>query len=215
MTPLVSPEIEAYTHDHTKPRPSLLDELRELTYAEMRDPQMQVGRVEGALLKMLVALTGARRVLEIGTFTGFSALCMAEALPEGGELITCDIDPEAVRVAQRFFDRSPHGKKIQARLGNALDTVRSLPAEHSFDMVFIDADKERYLDYYEHTLPRLRAGGLIVADNTLWSGRVVAPERASDHAIVAFNRRVMEDPRVENVLLSVRDGMMLARKIAQ
>jgi caffeoyl-CoA O-methyltransferase len=174
---------------------------------------MQVGRVEGTLLKMLAGLVGARRVLEIGTFTGFSALCMAEALPEGGELITCDIDPEAVRIAQRFFDRSPHGKKIRVRLGDALETVRSLPAESTFDLVFLDADKERYSDYYELVLPRLRVGGLLVADNTLWSGRVLSPSHASDHAIVAFNRRVAEDPRVENVLLSVRDGMMLARKL--
>jgi caffeoyl-CoA O-methyltransferase len=213
MTPIVSPEIEAYAHDNTKPRPSLFDELREVTYGSMHDPHMQVGRVEGALLKMLAGLVGARRVLEIGTFTGFSALCMAEALPDGGEIITCDIDPEAVRVAQRFFDRSPHGKKIHVRLGDALETVRALPSEPSFDMAFLDADKERYLDYYEQVLPRLRLGGLLVADNTLWSGHVLSPQHASDHAIVAFNKRVAEDPRVENVLLSVRDGMMLARRV--
>lgn len=214
MTPIVPPEIETYTHDHTSPRPGLFDELREVTYGTMHDPHMQVGRVEGTLLKTLAGLAGARRILEIGTFTGFSALCMAEALPDDGELITCDIDPEAVRVAQRFFDRSPHGKKIRVRLGDALETVRSLPSEPTFDLVFLDADKERYIDYYDLVLPRLRKGGLLVADNTLWSGRVLSPQHASDHAIVAFNRHVAEDPRVENVLLSVRDGMMLARKIA-
>lgn len=213
MTPLLADDIERYVHDHTRARPPLLDELRDVTYATMSSPNMQVGRVEGGLLKMLVAITGARRVLEIGTFTGYSALCMAEALPEGGELITCDIDPEATRVARSFFDRSPHGKKITIRLGDALEAIRELPAGLPFDLAFLDADKERYGDYYEEVIPRLRVGGLLVADNTLWSGAVVAPKTEADRAIVAFNRRVTADPRVENVLLSVRDGMMLARKI--
>jgi caffeoyl-CoA O-methyltransferase len=213
MIPIVPPEIEAYTHDHTSPRPSLFDELRERTYASMASPHMQVGRVEGTLLKMLCALAGARRVLEVGTFTGYSALCMAEALPEGGEVVTCDIDPAAVEIARSFFARSPHGHKIRVRLGDALETIRALPMDPSFDVVFLDADKERYAAYYELVLPRLRQGGLIIADNTLWSGKVLSPDAASDRAIVEFNARVAEDPRVENVLLSVRDGIMLARKL--
>jgi caffeoyl-CoA O-methyltransferase len=214
MTPIVDPEIEAYTEAHTSPRPPLFDELREVTYGTMASPQMQVGRVEGTLLKTLVAASGARRVIEIGTFTGFSALCMAEGLPDDGELITCDIDPVAARTAQGFFDRSPHGKKISLRLGDALATLRGLPAEPWIDLAFLDADKERYVDYYEELVPRLRRGGLLVADNTLWSGHVLAPREATDRAIVAFNRLVTGDARVENVLLSVRDGIMLARKVA-
>jgi caffeoyl-CoA O-methyltransferase len=213
MRPLVPPDLEAYAHDHTRARPPLLDELRVLTYASMEDPQMQVGRIEGTLLKILVASIGARRVIEIGTFTGYSALCMAEGLPEGGEVITCDRDPKALAVAQTFFDRSPHGKKIRAVLGDALASVQALPESPSFDLAFVDADKERYVDYYEALLPRLRAGGLLVADNTLWSGRVLAPGSASDHGIVRFNNHVQADPRVENVLLSVRDGVMLIRKL--
>jgi len=179
---LVAPEIEQYTHAHTSPRSPLFDELREVTYGSMASPHMQVGRVEGTLLKTLCAVMGARRVLEVGTFTGFSALCMAEALPDDGELVTCD---------------------------------RALPSDPPFDLAFIDADKERYLDYYELILPRLRRGGLLIADNTLWSGHVLAPraEEKTDGAIVAYNRRVAEDPRVENVLLSVRDGIMIARKL--
>lgn len=212
MTPIVSPEIEQYVHEHTSPRPPLFDDLRERTYASMASPHMQVGRVEGALLKMLCAISGARRVLEIGTFTGFSALSMAEALPEGGELVTCDINPEAIAVARSFFDRSPHGAKIRVCLGDAIETIRSLP-DDPFDLVFLDADKERYSAYYDLTLPRLRTGGLLVADNTLWSGRVLSPSAATDQAIVAFNRKVTADPRVENVLLSVRDGIMIARKL--
>jgi caffeoyl-CoA O-methyltransferase len=214
---IVDPAIEAYTEAHTTPRPPLFDELREVTYASMDSPHMQVGRVEGTLLKTLVALSGARRIVEVGTFTGYSALCMAEALPDDGELVTCDIDPKAAKTAQSFFDRSPHGRKIRLRLGDALETIRALPTGESgewLDLVFLDADKERYVDYYEALLPRLRRGGLVVADNTLWSGKVLSPEHESDRAIVAFNRRVMDDPRVENVLLSVRDGIMLARKVA-
>jgi caffeoyl-CoA O-methyltransferase len=174
---------------------------------------MQVGRVEGGLLKLLVAVSGARRVVEIGTFTGYSALSMAEGLPDDGELITCDINPEAARVAQSFFDRSPHGKKISLRLGDALETLRKLPRDLSIDLAFIDADKERYVDYYEEIVPRLRKNGLIAADNTLWSGSVVDPQTESARAIARYNDHVMADPRVENVLLSVRDGLMLARKL--
>jgi len=212
MKPIVNPDIERYVHEHTRPLPPLFDELREATYASMKSPQMQVGRVEGSLLKMFCRLVGARRILEIGTFTGFSALAMAEALPEGGELITCDRDPEATSIARAFFDRSPHASKITLRLGDALETVRGLPHDQPFDVAFIDADKGRYIDYYEAVLPRLRPGGLIIADNTLWSGKVLEPRDADDHAIVAFNDHVNQDPRVENVLLSVRDGMMLAYK---
>ena len=209
---IVDPDIERYAHDHTRPRPPLLDELRDVTYAGVHDPHMQVGRVEGALLKLLASLAGARRALEIGTFTGYSALCIAEALPDDGELITCDRDPDVTRIARSFFDRSEHGRKIRIALGDALASIRALPEDPPFDLVFIDADKERYVEYYEAVVPRLRPGGLLLADNTLWSGRVLDPRADSDRALVAFNARVTADPRVENVLLTVRDGLMLARK---
>jgi caffeoyl-CoA O-methyltransferase len=207
---LVPDAIEAYAADHSDPVPPLLDELREETYAKMSSPQMQVGRVEGAFLKMLVRLASARRILEIGMFTGYSALSMAEGLPDDGELITCDIDPKAEEMARRYFARSPHGKKIHVRMGPALETVKTLTGP--FDLVFIDADKESYVRYYDAVLPLLRQGGLLVADNTLWSGRVLEPQAESDRAIVAFNDRVAKDARVERVLLSVRDGMTLALK---
>lgn len=212
MKLLTSPEIDRYAHDITRARPPIFDELREITYATMADAQMQVGRVEGALLGMLVALSGARRVLEIGTFTGYSALSMAWELPDDGELVTCDKDPEATAIARRFFDRTPHGRKIAIRLGDALETVSAMPLEPPFDLAFLDADKERYLDYYEAIVPRLRRGGLLVADNALWSGRVLDPQAPSDRAIDAFNRRVAADERVDDVLLTVRDGILLARK---
>lgn len=207
---LVPREIEDYAQAHTEPVPALLERLREETFASQSMPQMQVGRLEGGFLRMMVSLIGARRVIEIGTFTGYSALCMASALPDDGELITCDVDPKAAAIAQRYFDESGYGKKIQLRLGSALETLKTL--EGPFDLVFVDADKPNYTNYYEAVLPLLRTGGLVIADNTLWGGRVLNPAQESDRAIVAFNRHVAEDPRVENVLLTVRDGMMLARK---
>ncbi len=213
MLTLVPPLVEDYVGAHSADESDLLAELRARTHAELSMPQMQVGHVEGALLRLLVGLSGARRVLEIGTFSGYSALCMAEALPEGGALITCDIDPVATALAREFFGRSPHGAKIELRLAPALDTVAQLKAEQrQFDMIFIDADKVNYPAYYAACWDLLRQGGLFVADNTLWSGRVVNPTSDEDHAIARFNAQVHADPRVDHVLLSVRDGIMLARK---
>ena len=213
MRDIVLPGLDAYVEAHTKPRPEIFDELRTVTYGSMESPHMQVGRVEGTFLEMLCTLMSARRVLEIGTFTGYSALCMARALPDDGELVTLDIDPKATTIAQSFFDRVSYGKKIRIVLGDALTSLQALPTKEPFDLVFMDADKERYPDYFELVLPRLRKGGLLVADNTLWSGRVLAPVAASDLAITRFNDIVTADARVQNVLLSVRDGMMLARKL--
>ncbi|NUP11392.1 MAG: methyltransferase domain-containing protein [Polyangiaceae bacterium] len=215
MVPLIDPALERYTHEHTKPANALLQELTRVTREKMRDYNMQVGSVEGTFLRMLATMSGARRVLEIGTFTGYSALSMAEALPDDGEVITCDIDEEVTRVAQSFFDRSPHGKKIQIRLGDARATIRELAkdaASKPFDLVFLDADKRSYVDYFELALPMVRQGGLIVADNTLWSGRVLDPKSEDDRGIDAYNKLVTKDERVDNVLLSIRDGIMLARK---
>ena len=209
----VSDAIEQYAHDHTRAPGTLFEELREATHAQTQNPQMQVGRVEGALLRNLVGLIGARRVLEIGTFTGYSALCMAEALPADGTLVTCDRDEAVVAIARAFFARSPHGHKIEIRLGDALETIRALGQDASFDLAFVDADKARYVEYYELILPRLREGGLLVADNTLWSGRVLDPKSDDDHGVVRFNAHVSADARVDHVLLTVRDGVMLVRKL--
>jgi caffeoyl-CoA O-methyltransferase len=207
---LVPPQIEEYAQAHTEFPGPIFEELRKTTYAQMQSPHMQVGRMEGTFLRMLVKLARARRVLELGTFTGYSALMMAEGLPDDGELVTCDIDQNATSVAKSFFARSPHGRKIQVKLGPALETLKTL--QGPFDLAFIDADKPNYSAYYDAVVPLLRSGGLLVADNTLWSGRVLQPESAQDHAIVAFNAKVAADPRVEKVLLTIRDGMMLALK---
>jgi caffeoyl-CoA O-methyltransferase len=214
MLSLIGPELSAYVDDHTTPESALFARLRAETQASLQSPQMQVGHVEGAFLRILVAATRARSILEIGTFSGYSALAMASALPDGGKLVTCDIDPVATAVARRYFAESGYGDKIDLRLGPALQTIEALAAEgRRFDLVFIDADKPNYGNYWDAVLPLVPVGGLVLADNTLWSGKVVAPQEASDHAIVAFNAKVKADPRVEHVLLSIRDGVMMARKL--
>ncbi len=210
MTPLVAEDIERYAQAHTEPVDPLFEELREETHRSMDSPNMQVGPVEGTFLKLLVRLSGARRALEIGMFTGYSGLMIAAGLPEDGTLVTCDVNPKAEEVARRYFGRNAHGRKITIRMGPALETIRSLAPP--IDFVFLDADKENYSNYYEAVLPLMPSGGLLVADNVLWSGKVLDPKEASDRAIVAFNDRVSGDSRVEKVLLTVRDGMMLARK---
>jgi len=211
MTLTLVPEpIEEYASEHTDPPDEIFEKLREETYSKMSLPQMQVGRIEGTFLKLLVRLCRAKRVLEIGMFTGYSGLMMAEGLPDDGELITCDVDPKAEAMAKRYFAQSPHGNKIHIRMGPALETIKTLKGP--IDMVFLDADKENYPKYYDAVLPILRKGGLLVADNVLWSGRVLDPKEETDRAIVEFNNKVAKDTRVEKVVLTVRDGMMLAIK---
>ena len=213
MKAIVPRKIEEYCLRHTTTGGKLLRELEKYTQRHCADAQMLIGPHEGALLALLVRLSGARRVLEIGTFTGYSALCMAEALPGNGELITCEINPERAAIARSFFKRTAHGRKIKLRLGPALETLTSLPRSVSFDFVFLDADKENYVNYFEAVLPHLRPGGVIVADNVLWSGRVLAPKNKTDRAVVKFNKHVRRDPRIECVMLPVRDGVSLIRKL--
>jgi caffeoyl-CoA O-methyltransferase len=210
MNDFIDAAVEQFARNHTEPESDLHVRLREETYRVMDQPQMQVDVIEGRFLKMLVRLTGARNVLEIGMFTGYSALMMAEGLPDDGRLITCEVDPKAEAIARRYFSESPHRPKITIRMGPALETIKTLSGP--LDIVFIDADKANYSNYYEASLPLLKPGGLIVADNVLWSGKVLDPNDADDHAIVAFDRLVQSDARVENVCLTVRDGMMLAWK---
>jgi caffeoyl-CoA O-methyltransferase len=210
MDRFIDAAVEQFAHDHTEPETDLYARLREETYRVMDRPQMQVGLLEGRFLKMLVRLTGAKEVLEIGMFTGYSALMMAEALPEDGRLITCEIDPKAEAIAQKYFAESPHGKKIDIRMGPALETIKTLRGP--FDLVFIDADKPNYCNYYQACFPLVKPDGLIVGDNVLWSGKVIDPKDDDTRAIVAFNDLVQSDPRVENVCLTVRDGIMLAWK---
>ncbi len=208
---LVPDEIDAYAASHTTPVPPLLEELGAATQERFGALSgMLSGQVPGALLQMLIFASGATRVLEIGMFTGFSAQMMAAALTDGGRITTCDVDPKAIATAKEFFARSPLGGKIDLREGPALETMKSL--EPGFGLIFIDADKGNYINYYEAALPLLAPRGLIVVDNVLWSGRVLQPERPDDHAIVAFNEHVRDDPRVVQVMLTVRDGMTVIRR---
>ncbi|MFQ5790242.1 MAG: O-methyltransferase [Acidobacteriota bacterium] len=210
MIPLLDEKIEAYAADHTSEEPELLRRLARETQEKMERPQMLTGRIEGSFLKLLVRMLEARRIVEIGMFTGYSALMMAEALPDDGLLVTCEVNPEAEAVARRYFAESPHGEKIEIRMGPAIETLREL--EGPFDLAFIDADKKSYPDYYELCLQRLRPGGVIAVDNVLWSGRVLEPKSDDARAIVALNEKVRHDPRVEHVLVTIRDGLMLALK---
>ena len=212
--PIIPGAIEIFALDHTTPLPELLEELQRETHEKMENPQMLTGRVEGRLLQMLVRLSGAKRVVEIGTFTGFSALMMAEGLPDEGELITCEISREFAEVARRYFDRSPHRDKIRLRVGPAINALRGMP-NRCADFVFIDADKTSYINYYEEGMRILKSGGLITVDNVLWSGRVLNPRDEDSRVIAEFDSRVMEDSRAEKVMLTVRDGLYLIRKKEQ
>lgn len=207
---LIPKAIEQYVSAHSQPEDDLREALIEETQRGTALPQMQSGQVEGLFLKFMVQALGAKRVLEIGTFTGFSALMMAEGLPEDGKLITCDVDEEATAIAKRFWAKHPAGAKIELRLGPALDTIASL--DETFDFAFIDADKENYTNYWEAVLPKVRQGGFVAVDNVLWDGRVLEPKESSDLAIAAFNRHAVQDPRVEVVMITIRDGVTLARK---
>lgn len=215
MKPLFPKDIKLYTHEHTSPVPPLLEELERETRERVPNSQMLTGRVEGTLLQMLVRISGARRVVDIGTYTGYSALMMAGGLPEDGELITCEVSEAHADIARRYFKRSPDGKKIRLAFGPALQTLSGLQGE-SVDFVFIDADKASYPAYYDESMRILRRGGLIAVDNVLWSGRVLASsDEAADQdtrAIIAFNEKVRGDGRVEKVMLTVRDGVYLIRK---
>ena len=210
MSFLVDEKLEEYAELHTTAPEPLLAELAAETKATMASPQMLTGPIEGRFLELLVAGIGARRVLEIGTFTGYSALSMAAALPPDGRIDTLDIEPKHADVAQRYFDRSPHGDRITLHLGPALETIGTLEGE--FDFVFIDADKENYDAYFEAVLPRLSEGGLIAIDNTLWSGRVLDPPDETTKLIAALNDKLAADDRVVAVQLTVRDGVTLVRR---
>ncbi len=206
-------EIDEYARAHTTPPDELLDRLHAETHAKLDAPQMLTGPLEGRFLETLVWASRARRVLEIGTYSGYSALSMAAALPDDGELITCDVWEEANQMARRYASESPHGHKIDFRLGPALETIETL--EGPFDLVFIDADKANYVKYFHAALPLLSERGLIVFDNTLWSGRVVPGHddgSAQTKAFRELNEALVADPRGVVVMLPIRDGVTLFRR---
>jgi len=211
MKSLVLPDIEAYAEAHSHPESDVCRRLREETYRKMDCPQMVVGPLEGAFLKVMAMSVGARRVLEIGTFTGYSALCFAESLPDDGQVITCDIDSESTDMAKRYWIQSPHGSKINLRLAPALETLQTLSGP--FDLIFIDADKINYVKYFRRALDLVADHGVILIDNVLWNGDVLkhpAPD-TNTAAIQELNRVVNTERRVSAVLLTSSDGIFLIK----
>ena len=204
--------LEAYVQQHSEQEPKLLQQLARETHLKVLQPRMLSGAYQGRLLALISKLITPKHILEIGTFTGYSALCMAEGLHANGRLDTIDVDEELTDIQRRYFDASGYGKQIFQHLGNAAEIIPTLNG--NFDLVFIDADKEQYPLYFDLIIDRIKAGGLIVADNVLWSGKVVT--NATDEATQAlqlFNTKMVKDKRVETVLLPVRDGLTLIRKI--
>jgi len=211
---IVAEAVEAYAAAHTTAPAPFLQALAEETRAELDSPQMLTGEIEGRFLEFLVFLAQPRLVLEIGTYSGYSALSMAQALPAGGRIVTCELDRDRVEFAERHIAAAGFGDRIEVRQGPAGETIAEL--DGPFDLVFIDADKPGYLGYYEAVLPKLSERGLIIVDNVLWSGRVAEPESDDDtdstRALRAFNDHVAADERVVSVMLSVRDGVTLVRR---
>ena len=210
--------LERYIHDLSSPEEALLHELDRQTNLRIMHPRMISGHIQGRLLKMIVQMLRPQSILEIGTFTGYSALSMAAGLAEGATLDTFEVDDELESMAQEFFDRSEHGTKIKLHIGSALDIAPTLGKQ--FDLVFIDGDKREYPAYYRMLMgdnggaPLVHSGSFLIADNILWSGKVVEPVARGDRhteALLEFNRMVVEDPRVENVIVPIRDGLNLIR----
>ena len=208
--------LEKYLHAHTAPEDPLLQELDRETHMREVAPRMLSGHLQGRLLELLVRMIRPHTVLEIGTFTGYSALSMATGLADDAVLHTIEVDDELEPLAQSYFDRSPHGRKIRLHIGSALEIAPTLGSR--FDLVFIDGDKREYPDYYRMLLgdndgrPLVHAGSVLIADNILWSGKVLQPATHNDRhtqALIDFNRMVADDPRVENVIAPLRDGLNL------
>jgi len=206
-------EISEYLLTHCTPADDVLRDLAAETRAQLPDQAgMQVSHDEGELLTLLVKLSGARDAIEVGVFTGYSGLCIARGLPADGHLLACDVSEDYTAVARRYWERAGVADRIELRLAPALDTLKALPAAEAYDFAFIDADKQGYRGYYEELVPRLRPGGLIVLDNVLRGGHVIDGTRPADVAIREVNDAIVADPRVESVMLPVRDGVTLVRK---
>jgi caffeoyl-CoA O-methyltransferase len=209
---IVSPAINDYLLAHSESADAVLRDLAEETHRELADRAvMQISHDEGELLTMLVRLTGARQAVEVGTFTGYSSICIARGLPDDGHLLCCDVSEEWTSIARRYWERAGVADRIELRVASALETLRSLPGGRDLDFAFIDADKTGYASYFEEIVTRTRPGGLIVLDNMLRDGRVLDPQNDDDRAIGALNDALLADDRVDVVLLPVRDGVSLAR----
>ncbi|WP_349352817.1 MULTISPECIES: O-methyltransferase [unclassified Flagellimonas] len=208
----LSPILETYIANHSEDEPELLQELTRETHLKVIQPRMITGHFQGRVLSMLSKIIHPKYILEIGTYTGYSALCLAEGLQKDGELHTIEVNEELYPMQRRYFDKSGHGSQIHQHIGDALDIVPNLP--QTFDLVFIDAQKVNYDAYFEAVIQKTRPGSIILSDNVLWSGKVVEPLQKSDkatEALLAYNQKLKEDNRVETVLLPIRDGLTLSR----
>jgi caffeoyl-CoA O-methyltransferase len=206
--------LESYIESHTSPEPEVLKDLNRETHAHVLMPQMLSGHLQGRFLKMLTCMIQPQQVLEIGTFTGYSGISIAEGLKEGATIHSIDINEELLGMVQKYVKESGAEKKVKTYTGDALHIIPTI--DHVFDMVFIDADKKNYSNYYDIVFDKVRKGGYIIADNVLWSGKVVEKSDKPDvdtKAIMDYNNKVTNDPRVENVLVPIRDGLMIARKL--
>ena len=209
----LSEAIEDYITHHSEEEPPLLQQLSRETHLKILQPRMLSGHYQGRLLSLLSKLVHPKYILEIGTYTGYSALCLAEGLQKNGALHTIDIDEELVDFQRQYFDKSPFGEQIIQHLGNALDIIPQL--NHSFDLVFMDADKEHYTNYFHLIIEKLNPGGILLSDNVLWSGKVTAPPKKNDFAtkaLIDYNRLLKTDKRIETVVLPIRDGLTVSRK---
>jgi len=205
-------KIENYALAHTTEEPKLLAELNRETWANVMIPRMLSGHLQGRVLSMFSKLVSPENILEIGTYTGYSALCLAEGLKPNGTLHTLDINEEYTAVAKRYFNKSDYGKNIEQHIGNALDVIPTLDC--NFQLVFIDADKENYANYFDAIIDKMDIGGLIIADNVLWSGKVTNEQMDEETtALDSYNKKMLADDRVETVLFPVRDGLMISRKV--
>lgn len=211
----IDPDLADYITAHSSPEPEHLRHIARYTHLNVLRPRMLSGHYQGRFLSMIAQMIKPRTILEIGTYTGYSALCLAEGLAPGGKLVTIDINQELEKTVRGFFEASACSSQIDFRIGNALEIIPTINLV--FDLVFIDADKINYSKYFDLVIDKVRSGGFILADNVLWSGKVLQKNRAKDDkdtlAILEFNKKVHEDVRVENVLLPIRDGLMLLRKM--
>ena len=208
----ISQELEDYIEKHSEKEPDLLAALNKETYQKILLPRMLSGHFQGRVLSMLSKLIRPVNILEIGTFTGYAALCLCEGMQENGQLHTIDIKEELETIQRKYFDKSPWGSQIFQHLGEAIAIIPTL--ELKFDLVFIDADKENYLNYFEMIVPKMNKGGIILSDNVLWSGKVLEPLQKNDSntkVLLQYNELLKNDPRVETVLLPIRDGLTVSR----
>jgi predicted O-methyltransferase YrrM len=208
----ISQELEDYIEQHSENEPALLAALNKETYQKILLPRMLSGHFQGRVLSMLSKLIRPMNILEIGTFTGYAALCLCEGMQENGQLHTIDIKEELVDFQRKYFDKSPWGNQIVQHLGDAISILPTL--EIKFDLVFIDADKENYINYFELILPKMNKGGIILSDNVLWSGKVLEPLQKNDlstKVLLEYNELLKNDSRVETVLLPIRDGLTVSR----